>query len=423
MKKLSFIHSALAVLALTVAFTSCSKSDDAEDTPTPPAPSTAHYDLTVCVEKHGGMSRDKVHYTLSLETLSDPATVIDFKSKGTEITDYTMESIYDGEFIYQVPNSNDRFSKLQFKDNKLNVIQEQKFKTNTYKARNYTHAFMGNTLVIMSTDGEHKKVLWTKLNTSDMSIIDEGILPIEVAEGYNVLTTSGALAYRQSDDKLFYFYYNKKETSGSSKTTNEPYFRIAVINAQTMVVEKEIINKEATQMTPSAYGELLQQTIFFDENDNLYLSGFNVVSKKNIGCLLRIKKGEFDFEAGYNAFPEAKGKLLTVQYLGNGKVLAYSGDNAVGTSIDTYAYYYSIIDLNNKSSEAIAFNGEALPYSGGSFSQRSCVNTAEKKAYFAVDAENAQPQIYVYDIATGKVAAGAKLAEGFYFEQIRFFEK
>ena len=423
MKKLNFIHSALAVLALAVAFTSCSKDEDSSTPPTPPTPSTAHYDLTVCVDKHGGMSRDKVHYTLSMESLSDPSTVIDIKGKGAEISNYSMECIYDGEFMYQVPNTNDRFSKLQFKDNKMNIVQEQTFDKNTYKARNYTHAFMDNTLLIVSTDGEHKKVIWTKLNANDMKIIDEGELDIDVAEGYNVLTTSGALAYRKSDNKLFYFYYNKKETSGSNKTSNEPFFRIAVIDAKTMKVEQNIVNKEAAQMTPSAYGELLQQTIFFDENDNLYLSCFNVVSKKNIGCLLRIKKGEFDFEAGYNAFPEAKGKLLTVQYMGNGQVLAYSGDNEIGTSIDTYAYYYSVIDLNKKSSTVLAYNGTALPYSGGSFSQRSCYNAAEKKAYFAVDAENAQPQIYVYDVAKGSVTAGAKLAEGYYFEQIRYFEK
>ena len=288
MKKNTIFHSLMASLALALAFTSCSK-DDNETTAPPEEPSTAHYDLTVCVEKHGGMSRDKVHYTLSAASLDDPTATIDFKGNGAEISDYTMESIYDGQYMYQVPNTRACFSKLQFKDNTMKVVQEQPFKTNTYKARNYTHAWMGSTLVIMSTDGEHKKVIWTKLNASDMSILSEGTLDISVAEDYNVLTTSGMLAYRQSDNKLFYFYYNKKETSGSGKTTNEPYFRIAVINAESMKVEQEIINKEAAQPTGSAYGELLQQTIFFDESDNLYLSAFT----GKAGQLLRIKKGYF----------------------------------------------------------------------------------------------------------------------------------
>lgn len=289
----------------------------------------------------------------------------------------------------------------------------------TYKARNYAHAWLNsNTLLIMSTDGEHKKVIWTKLNTNDMSILDQGTADIKVAEGYNVLTTSGIVAYRKSDNKVFYFYYNKQETSGSNKTSNEPYFRIAVLNAETMAVEQEIVNKEAAQMTGGAYGELLQQTVFFDENDNLYLSAFT----GKAGQLLRIKKGEFDFEAGYNAFPGAKGKLLSVQYLGNGKALAYAGDGS-GTSIDSYAYFYAIVDLNNKTWTRLQYNGTDLPVSGGSFSQRSCVNNKEGKAYFAIDPKDAQPQVYVYDIATGNVAGGAKIAEGYYFEQIRFFEK
>ena len=420
MKKLHFIYSLMAALVLGVAFTSCSSSDDNSNNPIIDPLADQHYDLTVCTEKHGGMNRDKSHYTLSTAGLTDAAFTFDFKGQGAEITDYTMESIYDNQYMYQVPNSNDRFSKLQFKNNKMVVVQEQKFKVNTYKSRNYAHAWLNkNTLLIISTDGDHKKVIWTKLNTDDMSILSEGTLTIDVAEGYNVLTTSGIAAYRKSDNKVFYFFYNKKETSGSSKTSNEPKFRIAVLNAETMAVEKEIVNKEAAQMTGGAYGELLQQTVFFDENDNLYVSAFT----GKIGSLLRIKKGEFDFEAGYNAFPEAKGKLLTVQYLGNGKALAYSGDASIGTSIDTYAYYYSVIDINAKSSKRLQYNGADLPVSGGSFSQRSCYNPVEKKAYFGVDAENAQPQIYSYDPATGEVKAGAKVAEGYYFEQIRYFEK
>lgn len=423
MKKLSIFYSLVAALMLTASFTACSSDDDKNDNPTPPEPKvTYHYDLMVVAGNHGGMSKDKSHITQSVDSLSNAATTISFEGKGAEITDYTMECIYDGKYYYQVPVSNDRFSKLQFKNNKMNVIQEQKFKDNTYKSRNYAHAWMDdNTLMIMSTDGEHKKVIWTKLNTTDMTITGEGTLSISVAEDYNVLTTSGVLAYRKSDNKLFYFFYNKKETSGSNKTSNEPNFRIAVINAQTMAVEQEIINKEAAQMTGSAYGELLQQTIFFDENDNLYLSAFSSVNKKNIGQLLRIKKGAFNFEEGYNAFPEAKGKLLTVQYLGSGKVLAYSGDNAVGTSIGDVAYYYSIIDVNSKTSTRLAYKGTDIPYSSGSFSQRSVYNANEKKAYFGVNTADEQC-IYIYDTTTGSVTKGASIAAGYYFDQIRLFE-
>ena len=421
MKKLSFLHSLMAVLMITAAFTACSEDDD---NGTSGSSKGAHYDLTITVGKHGGMAKTETHVTLSVASLSDPDTTITFDGKGVEIADYTIESIYDDEFMYQVPSSMDRFSKLQLKNNELTVVQEQRFDKNTYTPRNYTHAWLDkNTLLIMSTTEDHTKVIWTKLNVKDMSIINEGTVDgIKVAEGYNVLSTSGLLTYRKSDKKLFYFYNNKGLTSGSDKSTNEPFFRIAVINPETMAVEQEIINSEAAQMQGSAYGELLQDFIFFDKDDNLYLTAFSTKSKKNYGQLLRIKNGEYDFEKGYNAFPDTKGKILTIQYLGGNKALVYSGDNAVGTGIQDVAYYYSIVDLNTKQATRLQYNGEDIAYSAGSFSQRSVYNAKENKAYFGVsnDTEN---RIYIYDVATGNVSLGSKLATGVYFDQIRFFEK
>ena len=123
----------------------------------------------------------------------------------------------------------------------------------------------------------------------------------------------------------------------------------------------------------------------------------------------------------FNAFPNAKGKLLTVQYLGGSKVLAYSGDAAEGTNIGSMAYYYSIIDINTKTSTRLAYNGTDIPYSSGSFSQRSVFNSKENKAYFGVNTSNEQA-IYIYDVATEKVTKGISLANGYYFDLIRVFE-
>jgi len=415
-----------AVLLMGMSLLTACSDDDKDDVvkyDTVIEPEVAyHYDLTVTTEKHGGMGRDKTHLTQSVASLSDTTQTIDFKNAGAEIADYTMESVYRGKYMYQVPVSSDRFVKLQFKDNVLSVVQAQPFVKNTYTCRNYTHAWLDdNTLLIMSTNGDNDKIIWTKLNTTDMSIIAEGELAISVAEGYNLFTTSGICAYRKSDNKVFYFYYNKQKKSGSNKTTNEPFFRIAVLDAATMAVEHEIVNKEAEQMQGSAYGELLQDIVFFDEQDNLYLSAFSAEDKTNIGRIIRIKKGEFDFEAGYNAFPGAKGKICSVQYLGNGKAFAYSGDGS-GTSVDSYAYYYSIVDLNTKSVSRLQYKGVDLPVSGGSFSQRSALNSAEGKMYFGINAEDAQPCIYIYDVKTGSVTKGASVAEGYYFDQIRIVE-
>lgn len=425
MKKLSLFHSALVALMLTFAFTACSSDDDDDPaTPQPEQPAepevTYHYDLTVTVGKHGGMASQETHLTTSVPSLADATLTVDFKGNGVEITDYTIENIYDAKYMYQVPTSEDRFAKLQLKDNKLNVVRERPFGTNTFAARKYTHAWLNdNTLLIMAANGKADKIIWTKLNTDDMTIISEGETSIALAEGYDAFTTSGLLTYRKSDDKLFYFYYCKKGSGRSA--TKESFFHVAVINPQTMAVEKDIVNQEASEMQGSAYGELMQNFMFFDDDDNLYLSTFSSVNKVNTGKLLRIKKGEFDFEAGYNAFPDAKGKIVSVLYIGSGKALAYSGDASIGTSIQDQAYYYSIVDLNAKTATPIQFNGTDLPYSAGSFSQRAVYNSKEQKAYFGISNADGET-IYVYDVATGSVAKGLSIAPGYFFDQIRMVQ-
>ena len=428
MKKLKFFHSAMVALALTAAFASCSNDDNEDQAPVPeeqiPVAPVVHYDLTVTVDKHGGMGRDVTTIMQSRERL-DAGDVVNFENIGAEINaDYTMEAITRGKYYYQVPNSEDRFVKLQFKDNKMHVVQAQPFKENTYNKRQYTHTWLNdNTLIIMAANGNKNAIVWTKLKTDDMTIISEGTLDLALEGDWDSFTTSGILAYRQNDNKLFYFYYMKKGTG--RKATKETNFRVAVINAETMAVEQKSQCPFAAEMAGSAYGELLQQTTFSDEQGNLYLAAFSDTEIGEEGKLLRIKVGEYNIDADFNGFPNSDGKLLTTQYLGNGKVFCYSrhDDKAnLGTDIDSYAHYYSVVDMNANTRTRMSFGGTEIPYSSGRFSQRSAFNSKENKVYFGVNIQTSQPQIYVYDVATGNVTEGVKVAEGYYFEQIRIME-
>lgn len=382
-----------------------------------------HFDVIATIGNHGGMNKDKKgHLRRSVTSLETGAT-IDFKNEGGEITDYTLEAICKGKYFYQVPISGDRFSKLQFVDNKIKVIQEQPFVTNTYTARNYTHAWLNdNTLVIMACNGDGNKIIWTKLNTDDMSIIGEGELDLALSEGYKLFTTSGILTYRKSDNKLFYFYYQK---TAKRNGVSEKNFHVVTINPETMAVEHNNVCPIEGEMAGSAYGELLQQITFFDEADNLYIACFKDVTEKlKDGKLLRIKNGEFNIESDYDGFPNSDGKLLTVQYMGNGKVFCYSrhDDETLGTGIDDYAHYYSVIDLNAKTRTRLAFNGTEIPYSSGLFSQRSAVDRAAGKVYFGVNTADAAPHFYIYDIKTGNLTKGIDMVEGYYFDYIRIVE-
>ena len=127
------------------------------------------------------------------------------------------------------------------------------------------------------------------------------------------------------------------------------------------------------------------------------------------------------FDPDYDGYPNADGKLLTVQNLGNGKALAYARNDAAGTAIDSYSHYYSIIDLATGERTRLVFGGKELSYSGGRFSQRSVV--FNEKAYIGVNTEaDANAIIYIYDTKTGTVEKGAEVAGEFYFDMIRVVE-
>lgn len=424
MKK--FFLSFAVLMMGTALFTACSNDDDDKDSKKEPVIEEVtpyHFDLTVTVGKQGGMGRDVTTIIQTRDTLN-AGPVVDFKNAGTEINaDYTMESIVKGKYYYQVPISADRFVKLRYEKGQMKVVKTQPFKANTYNCRQYCHAWTNDsTLVIMAANGDKNAIVWTKLNTNDMTIVAEGTLELSLEGDWESFTTSGILAYRASDNKLFYFFYQKKGTG--RKATNEKNFHVATINASSMAVEKNNVCPIEAEMAGSAYGELLQQITFFDEAGNLYLAAFSDTEIGEEGKLLRIKSGEYNIDATYNGFPNSDGKLLTTQYLGNGKVFCYSrhDDSTLGTTIDSYAHYYSVVDLNANTRTRMSFNGSEIPYSSGRFSQRSAFAEKENKVYFGTNIETAQPQIYVYDVATGKVSEGVKIAEGYYFEQIRLLE-
>jgi len=418
MKKLKFLLVAFASLMMTTTFTSCNNDDDAPVVPdTPEVKDSYHFDLYLTAEKHGGMSSKNTTIVRSVSSLDASQGVISIEGVGTELGEYSMECISKDEYYYQIPSSNDRFRKYQIKDNKMVVVQDQPFVQNTYKVRSYTHAWLDdNTLIIMSADGENKKVVWTKLNAKDMTILSEGTLELTIDEGFETITSSGILTYRKSDGKLFYFYHSK--TVVGKKSTSDKRFHVTVINPSDMsVISNEKVGFDAEE-AGSAYGELMQNFCFYDENDNLYFAAFVKEGTMEKGMLLRMQPGKTAFDTDFDGYANADGKLLTVQYLGDGKVLAYGRTDELGTTIDSYSHYYSIIDLKAKTRTRVAFDGKELAYSGGRFSQRSVIY--DGKAFFGVNTENDENSIiYIYDIKTGVITKGAEVEGKFFFDMIR----
>lgn len=420
MKKMKFLASAFMALFIGFGMTGCS-DDDKTDTPDDPTLiQDYHFDLWVALDRHGGMGRDVQTLVRSLDNLEAGQPVINFEGQGTEVNaKLSLETILKGEYYYQVPVDGDRFGKYQIKDNRITVVAERQFKTNTYSTRKYTHAWIDdNTLVIMAAAGDAKSIVWTKLNADDLSIIDEGTLAISLPEGGTAFTTSGILTYRQSDNRLFYFYYPKSGAGMKAKRMSP--MMTAVINPTTMAVESNTKCFLDCEMVGTAYGELLQTTTFIDDADNLYIACVTDDADGNEHShLLKIPAKSTTFDPSYDGFT-ADGKLISVMYLGGNKVMGYARNDAKGTTIDSFSHYYTIIDVDTKTSTPVKYDGAELAYSSGRFSSRMAY--VNHKAYIGVDAEGVNPQIYIYDVATGNVTKGAEMASGYYFEQIRVVE-
>ena len=425
---------AITLVTMITMAVSCQKPvPEPEPEPEPEVLKDYNFDLFVCAVKHGGMSQNKNGtYVRSVPALTADQPRVEFTGKGVDITqNYTLESIVRGKYYYQVPQkATGGFVKFHIERNAAgdeSIVEDAEvpFKDNVYSARKYTHAWLNDstTLVVVGTADKATKVIWSKLSESNLAIQSEGTLDIKLPEGFNAFSTAGLLTYRKSDNKLYYFYLTKREAGQSDAATSVT--NIAIINPETMQVESNTAVPSAVmeETAGSAYGELMQNMIMYDEADNLYVAGLITVNDQEMGILRRIPVGSKTFDASWNGFPNPEGKLLTVQYLGNGKVLSYSRDESLGTKIDSKSHFYSIINLANSSRERVKFNGQDLPYCGGRFSQRSAV--ANGKAYIGVggevegEAEANYPTIYIYDCRTGVVEKGVELSKGFCFDIIR----
>lgn len=418
MNKLKYLYLSIALLLGGMAFTACSDSDEPDINQDPVQMQDYHFDLWVALGRHGGMGRDVQTLVRSMDNLDANQPTITFVGEGTEVNRVlSMETICKGAYYYQVPVSGDCFAKYMIKDNHITTVAERRFQTNTYSTRKYTHAWTDDkTLVIMAAAGDAKSIVWTKLNADNMTIISEGTLDVS-AEENEIFTTSGILAYREQDNKLFYFYYTK---TGGSRGKRTSTVQTAVINPATMAVEEINPCFMDCEMVGSAYGELLQTITFTDNSGNLYLACFSEdESEAEHSHLLRIPAGQTKFDPSYDGFT-ADGKLISVMYLGGSTVVAYARNDAEGTSIDSFSHYYTLINVETKTHTPITYNGVRLGYSSGRFSSRMA--HVNGKAYIGVDEDGKNPVIYIYDAATGSVEKGAEMEPGYYFEQIRVIE-
>jgi hypothetical protein len=412
--KRNLFFNALLFAALSIFFVSCEETEDPIQEANPLE--TAHFDIWVSIGETSGMGSENSQLVKNTKDLDDPSTVIDFKGTGVDVTEKLFqESIIKGQYYYQIPQEKDRFGKYRIGVTGIETIAEIAFGENSYKDRRYSHAWIdNNTFVVLAANGEKTGVSWTKFNAENMTIIAEGTLE-GLTDTLSLYSTSGLANYRASDNMILYSYCHSKSDQRSG-------VYMAFINADDMSVEKTIVDDRVEFMAGTAYGQLLQDKAFFDENGDYYLACNTKIDgytsrTQQYGSLIRIKSGATDFDKNYLGFREAsnsQGKLVTVQSLASGKALIYVQDpvyTGAGEWSDAYNCYYATLDL--ATDKLTKFN---LPHSEGTFSQRSVI--LGDKAYIGVNPENSAPCVYVYDIEDGSLTKGLTITEGYSFDRI-----
>lgn len=206
-----------------------------------------------------------------------------------------------------------------------------------------------------------------------------------------------------------------------------------------MKVESTDVNTTCTDMSGTAYGELLQHKMFLDENYNLYLPVQSQIPESETSTcaysrILRIKTGENKFDTSYMGLNKGynTGKIVTCDYIVNGKALLYmQNPEYTGTSDDNkkkagwgsnYNCYYAIYDLTATTLTELQYEGKTLPYSSGNFSQRSFV--LGNKVFIGTNPKDGAPTIYIYIYNTkdSKMTIGSKIDERYEFDRLVYIE-
>ena len=412
------LFSGLATVAL-LSMASCSS----EPNPGPaPETGTIHYDVWVPLSQATGQ-QDESYVVHRAETLAEGT--LQLKDAGADITgQLTPETILRGQYYYQV-NEYNRFVKAEITPTGIQILKQ--IPSAYFKKGKYAHAWTDDrTLVLAGADGEGKKVLWVKYDVEAMREIANGTLELPAPPEDKLFTSSGLLGYRAKDGKLLYSFAYKPKGMKNSKE-----FHLAFVDSKTMKVEKIVTEDRAEFMAGTAFGELRQNKTFFDEKGNYYIACNSVLpGEKNgagkvtttaqHGALLRVNAGETDFDKSYNGYTqnargEARGKIITVDYLGDHKALLYMQDPKFARpdeepvwdtkSDKKWVFYWIVLDLATGEQKWL----DKIPFSNGNFSHLALVKGSE--IYIANNSQNENSCVYVYNWKTGDLKKGLTFAD------------
>lgn len=442
MKKMRFLAGVAVLAMLATGWTACSEGEDGDTDDDWEEVDDVHFDIWTSTGGTSGMGSTATILVRSVNSLEDGAQIDCAGGNSHVVSDKINEEVivHDDEY-FQINVINSGKNSIFKIDNRQGVVFKASYPmgANSFKERSYTHAWIDDVLVVMASNGAGTEILWSKYDEDTMRPLEEGSLNLGEltasadAPDFKYFSTSGLLRYRKSDNRLLYFFQKKNGTGRKGVSDNKIY--MAVIDPATMRVEAWDADDRAEQIAGTAYGELLQNKMFFDGEGNLYVACNSQIpgSEKStcqFGRLVRVKRGEKRIDRSYLGAAGMESKLVTVDYLGNGKALLYlqdpkhtgcSDNNALAAGWgEAYNCYYALLDLRTDTMTEFVCDGSKLPFSMGTFSQRSLVLNG--KAYLGTNPQGSAPTIYVYDIHTGRTRVGCTIKEGVDFSRIVYVE-
>jgi hypothetical protein len=343
---------------------------------------------------------ETAYYILNLQSLSEGTA--DLKGNGAEMTKhlYAQDVIQKNGYYYHANAGTGRLGKYHVSNNKLYVDKEIPFTELNWSSVTWPN---DETLVMFGTNGDQNKILYSILNTSNMTITSSGELAVnDLTTGmaaYNV----GFAEYR--GDKIFLGYGMRSNWDNWPIMESSENVFVAVIDYATMKVDKTLEDtKSASAGGPNAYCPYS----FVDENNDLYfitdpVDGYNYTQPSYI---YKIANGSTELDASYNfnfSSSVSDGMAAAIWYIGNGKAIIRTC--VAGKSIDA-DHSYSIVDVHTG-----AFIKKLdLPVDKGERYVQSVVIEGGK-AYIAVNSSD-RDYVWIYDPAADTLTKGLEFVGG-----------
>jgi len=385
-----------ALLTLSVGLNSCSKQDSNTDSPTP---AESSYALWLQV----GSWPNTFQYVVGTSSLS--SGTVSLQGNGVEVTGKADYGIIPHKGYYYYPSTssgNGRFSKFALENNQMTVVKEVPF---TYQTgvTSYTWAD-DNTLILLGTNGEGTKVLYSIVNATTLEIKNGELALPAVPTGAKYMAT-GSFDY--VNGKLFVglAYLNDWPAPGLKKVA------VAVVDYPSMNFSK-LLQDDRTLGTGGI--NMWEPGSFVDTNGDFYHladpgwlgTGLNLPS-----VLYKVKSGTTEFDASYtfDLSTLVGGPAGAIWNIGNGKAIIKYEDKSIAASGSTSknVYGFAVLDLVTKTVTKLT----AIPFDNSDTLESVVIENG--KAYILSNAETGKDYVWEYDPATGKATPGLEIQGGY----------